>query len=219
MRTIARECLIGVATLTALVVFDVDVARAQAVGVVQLPTFQFFTVQTTVSVPDSGGAYLGGIGRSSTHSSQRGLPLLHRDPLFGGRAIGRTSAASGVSVNAQIHDLQAMDEALLRQAGGLRGDNRRIAASRVRQEPTKSLAQIRREQKVSAETVDDEADRYLEQGRQALAEGKAGVARVHLQMALRRAQGGTRNQVLSELAKLQPPTVAAGRRAAEVRPK
>ncbi len=186
---------------------------------VQLPTFQFFTVQTTVSVPDSGGAYLGGVGRSSTHSRQRGLPLLHRDPLFGGRAIGRTSGASGISVHAQIYDMQAMDEALLRQAGGLRGNDRRIAASRVRQEPAKSVAQIRRDQKVRAETDGDEADRYLEHGRQALAEGKAGVARVNLQMALRRAQGERRNLVLSELAKLQSPTVAAGRRAAEVRPK
>ena len=94
-----------------------------------------------------------------------------------------------------------------------------MATSRVRQEPAKSVAQIRRDQNVRAATVGDEADRYLEQGRQALAEGKAGVARVNLQMALRRAQGEQRNLVLSELAKLQPPTVAAGRRAAEVRPK
>ncbi len=218
MRTLARGCFTSVAMVSAFVVFDAGVARAQAVGAVQLPTFQFFTVQTTVSVPDSGGAYLGGVGRSSTHSSQRGLPLLNRDPLFAGRAIGRTSGTSGVSVHAQIHDMQAMDEALLRQAG-LRGDNRRIATSRVRQVPAKSMAEIRRDQNGRAETVGDEADRYLEQGRLALAEGKAGVARVNLQMALRRAQGEKRNQVLSELAKLQPATLAAGRGPAEIPPK
>ena len=40
---------------------------------VQLPTFSFFTVQTTVSVPDSGGAFLGGIGRGADGGSSRGF--------------------------------------------------------------------------------------------------------------------------------------------------
>jgi hypothetical protein len=218
MRTVARGCVTSVVTLAALAVFDIVAAHAQAVGVIQVPRFNFFSVQTTVSVPDSGGAYLGGIGRSSTHRSQRGLPLVGRDPLFGGRAVGRTSSATGVSVHAQIHDHQEMDEALLRQAGGLHATGWGAASSQVRREPVKSVAQIRRDQAAAAEAAGDEAERYLERGREALAEGKTGVARVYLQMALRRAQGKTRSEALSALARLQPASVVAQRKPAVTRP-
>ena len=51
-------------------------ARAQAV---QLPTFNYFTVQTTVSVPDRGGAVLGGVNRASSGTTSRGFgPLRNR---------------------------------------------------------------------------------------------------------------------------------------------
>jgi hypothetical protein len=218
MRTIARGFFASALALVALAVLPAGVANAQPVGVVQLPTFQFFSVQTTVSVPDSGGAYLGGARRSSTYHSQRGLPLVGRDPLFGGRAIGRTSSASGVSVHAQIHDMQEMDEAVLRQAGGRRPASPRAVAARVRNEPSKSVAQIRRDQDAAVRSTTDDADHYLAKSRQALAEGKTGVARVNLQMALRRAQGEKRNEVLAALATLQPPTIAAQRRSAVIPP-
>jgi hypothetical protein len=212
MRTIARGCSTGVFGLIALATLP---ANAQPVGVVQLPTFQFFSIQTTVSVPDSGGASLGGVSRSSTFQSRRGLPLLGREPLFGGRAMGRNSSVSGTSVHAKIHDMQEMDEALLRQAGGLRSVNRPAAAARVRNEPTKSVAQIRRDQAADNRSTIDDADHYLAKGRQAFAEGKTGVARVNLQMALRRAQGEKRKEVLAALAALQPPAIAAQQRPAE----
>lgn len=60
---------------------------------VQLPTFNFTGVSTTVSVPDSGTGYLGGIKRASEGSVTRGLPLLSNIPgvnrLFKNRGIGR----------------------------------------------------------------------------------------------------------------------------------
>jgi hypothetical protein len=219
MRTIARGCSTGVFTLIALAILPDGIANAQPVGVVQLPTFQFFSIQTTVSVPDSGGVSLGGVSRSSPYQSRRGLPLLGREPLFGGRAIGRTSSASGMSVHAKIHDMQEMDEALLRQAGGLRPENRPVATARVRNEPTKSVTQIRRDQAANIQSTTDDANHYLAKGRQALAEGKPGVARVNLQMALRRAKGETREEVLAALSALQPPAVAAQPRRAELSPK
>jgi hypothetical protein len=218
MRTIARGCSTGVFAIIALASLPAGVANAQPVGVVQLPTFQFFSIQTTVSVPDSGGASLGGVSHSSTLQRQRGLPLLGREPLFGGRASARSSSASGMSVHAKIHDMQEMDEALLRQAGELRSANRPAAAARVRNEPTKSVAQIRRDQ-ASVNASWGDADYYLAIGRQALAEGKTGVARVNLQMALRRAQGEKRREVLAALASLQPPAVAAQPRPALAPPK
>ena len=82
---------------------------APAATTVQLPTFSFFTISTTVSVPDSGGAYMGGSGgsRSGSHSNGPGL---------GNRAGASGIDAGGVYVTAQIQDLGAMDRALLAEA-------------------------------------------------------------------------------------------------------
>ena len=59
-------------------------ARAQAV---QLPTFRYFTVDTTVSVPDRGGAVLGGVSRASSGTTSRG---------FAWRGGGRESTRASV---------------------------------------------------------------------------------------------------------------------------
>ena len=63
-----------------------ETAQAQ---VVQLPSYNFTTVGTTVSVPDGGAAYLGGIYRLSEGSTTRGAPLIP----FKNRAIGRSVVA------------------------------------------------------------------------------------------------------------------------------
>lgn len=88
-------------------------ARAQ---VVQLPSYNFTTVGTTVSVPDGGSAFLGGIYRASEGSTTRGVPLIP----FKNRAIGRSVGASTMSVTATIIDHAAMDEALLAEAAAKR---------------------------------------------------------------------------------------------------
>ena len=77
---------------------------------VQLPTFSMFGVDTTVSVPDSGSTYLGGVDRASSDGNQlaaRGAVWqpLHRQP----------AEASSMRVSAYVHDFQAMDEQLLNQ--------------------------------------------------------------------------------------------------------
>ncbi len=51
--------------LTALFVFHFAASSAAAQAV-QLPTFHFFTTNTTVEVPDGGEAFLGGVGRASS---------------------------------------------------------------------------------------------------------------------------------------------------------
>ena len=38
---------------------------AQTATTVQLPTYSFFSVGTTVSVPDRGSVYMGGVNRSA----------------------------------------------------------------------------------------------------------------------------------------------------------
>src|SRR5262245_46052416 len=82
---------------------------------VQLPSFSFFTVNTTVSVPDSGGAYLGGVNRARDGSTTRGLGPLRN------RGIGAERAAGGVAVQATIHNLDELDRATLAEAAANRG--------------------------------------------------------------------------------------------------
>lgn len=93
-----------------------------AATTVQLPTFSFFTISTTVSVPDSGGAYLGGVGGGRSGSRSNG-------PGLGNRAGGSGIDAGGVYVTAQIHDLGAMDRALLAEAAAERESKVRNAAA------------------------------------------------------------------------------------------
>jgi hypothetical protein len=80
---------------------------------VQLPTFSFFTISTTVLIPDSGGTFLGGVNSGAGVGRQNGAP-----GLAGSRAGGSGLNAGGISVGAQIHDLREMDRQLL--AGGRR---------------------------------------------------------------------------------------------------
>lgn len=114
---------------------------------VQLPQFNFFTISTSVMVPDRGSAVLGGVGRASSASGQSGLPLLPQ------RAIGGTHTAGGISVSVQVHDLKAMDRELLADAAAARrtDDPARAWYDRVAQakqssagRPTISVAEARR---------------------------------------------------------------------------
>jgi hypothetical protein len=89
-------------------------ARGQGTAV-QLPTFSFFNVSTTVSVPDGGSAFLGGVNRSAEGRNEFGVPGLPFPP-FRNTSIGRDSSASGMRVTATIHDFDAMEAAILGQS-------------------------------------------------------------------------------------------------------
>ena len=100
-------------------------ASQVAAQTVQLPTFQRFRVNTTVSVPDGGSVSLGGVYRSRSGSATNSLPFFGGIPvanrLFQNRAIGRQDRFSRAYVSAKIIDLREMDEAVLRQAKKSRG--------------------------------------------------------------------------------------------------
>ena len=68
----------------------------QVAQVVQLPTFQFFSVSTTVSVPDSGSSFLGGVKRAQYNGVSRGVPLVSKVP--GLVDLPRRAASARVSV-------------------------------------------------------------------------------------------------------------------------
>jgi type II secretory pathway component GspD/PulD (secretin) len=90
---------------------------ASAQVAVQLPTFDIFSVQTTVMVPDGGTMSMGSIGRASAGSTSRGVPLLGSLPYAGrpfrNRAIGTETSSANVSVSAQIISLRELEGPLL----------------------------------------------------------------------------------------------------------
>jgi len=73
---------------------------------VQLPTFIFTTVSTTVSVPDGGTVLLGGIKRLSEGRTERGVPMLSKLPyinrLFKNANIGRDTQSLMMMVTPRI---------------------------------------------------------------------------------------------------------------------
>lgn len=107
--------------------FNCHAARGQAPTTVQLPTFQQFSVGTTVMVPDGGSAFLGGVNSHQSGSTSRGVPILGKLPgigrAFNNRAFGVNESSRQTRVKATIIDLQEMDAAIRNTA----------AARRVRQ--------------------------------------------------------------------------------------
>jgi hypothetical protein len=162
-------------------------ARAQ---VVQLPTFRVFSMSTTVSVPDRGSAYLGGISGSSWRRRERGVPGLGHVPFagraFGNRAIAGQTRSSGVSVSAYIHDFEAMEEDLLRQADPV---VRRATAAAPSPDIVgrSSIAELRRKAAIEDRAVQVAAEQDFERGRELLSQGRNNVAKVYFQRA---AKGG-----------------------------
>src|SRR5438094_9576110 len=114
---------------TAMLFGCVSLAHAQApqqplpASTVQLPTFSVFNVTTTVSVPDRGGIYLGGVDRGVDSTVSRG-PIRNR-----GSSSSRT--ASGMSVHTTIIDPAEMDSALLATAAAKRGTEADLAGTKA----------------------------------------------------------------------------------------
>ena len=100
-------------------------AQAQGGNAVQLPSFQIFSVGTTVLVPDRGSAFMGGISYSSSGRNELGVPGLGRIPMLGrgfrNVGIGRNQSAGGMSTSVYIIDHGEMDRALLAEAARRRG--------------------------------------------------------------------------------------------------
>ena len=90
---------------------------------VQLPTFAFTTVNTTVSVPDGGTILLGGIKRLSEGRNEAGVPVLSKLPyvnrLFRNVGIGRETSSLMMMVTPRII-IQEEEEANV--LGGISGN-------------------------------------------------------------------------------------------------
>ncbi|HMC09654.1 MAG TPA: hypothetical protein VKH44_00130 [Pirellulaceae bacterium] len=192
--------------------------QPQVATTVQLPTFSVFNVTTTVSVPDSGGAYLGGINRGVDSTVTRGVgPLRNR-----GTAGSRT--ASGMSISATIIDHEEIDRAILAEAASKhrtlmdpastkaavlsksvgRSDSR-VAEGGAAALPD-SLAAIRERNSAAADLQAAELAGYLAKARQAESEGKPGVAKIFYQMVARRDAGQLKQQAVERLVALDAVT-------------
>ncbi len=196
----------------AIVLALASYARAQ---VLQLPSFHSFGVDTTVIVPDSGGARLGDVRRSSSGTNSfNGIPR--------NRALGLDRQAAGAHVMARIHDPQAADAALLQQAQGQRrGEFVRKLLPRAAADPlVGSVAEMeQRRAQQSAQQAGaqlHEAEALFERARQAQAAGKSSVAGVYYRMAARQASGPLKKRIEAELSALKPGATRAVERAGEV---
>jgi general secretion pathway protein D len=83
-----------------------NATTTQSGTTVQLPTFSFVTVTTTVSVPDGGTVLLGGIKRLSEGRNEFGVPMLNKLPyinrLFKNVGIGRETQSLMMMVTPRI---------------------------------------------------------------------------------------------------------------------
>jgi hypothetical protein len=186
---------------------------------VQLPSYSVFTVRTTVSVPDGGGAYLGGLNSGASNSSRLGIGPLSN------RGLSSSRGASGVSVSATVIDHEEIDRALLMEATAKRGMSETAtartdvkAATIAKSIPTRSAARdssergaaalpgsvaaIRDANAAAAELQAAELAGYLAKAQQAEADNKPGVAKVFYQMVARRDQGPMKQQAMERLAVL-----------------
>jgi hypothetical protein len=166
-------------------------ARTVLAQTVQLPSYHYFSVQTSVLVPDRGIVSLGGVNRSASGQNQFGAPGLR-----GNRATGAAAQASGLSISAQIHDFEAMDQALLEQAAAMRKSSHgsRDFTQRTFDPPPIQANEPSQQKRTPAE----DAKTLFARGDAASREGKLGAARVYYQMAARRATGPLHDQAIAK---------------------
>jgi hypothetical protein len=172
-----------------------SLAGAQAV---QLPSFSFFGVDTSVMAPDRGSAYIGGVRRVSSGSTAFGPGLGPR------RAIGSSTSASQLRAKATIHDFAAHDEAHNEALLGnlqsspdtapARGDESSAARA-----PRGSLAEARRQYAAELAANDEAAQDTLAKARKSASDGKLGAARIFYKMAARDASADLRRKIEREI--------------------
>ena len=196
-------------------------------SVVQLPSVSFFTVSTTVSVPDSGRGLMGGVKSGQIGSATRGVPLLSKVPwmkrLFTNKGIGRAVNNSNVSVTARIIDLNEMEEDLMnggikarRVVGGVNDlsaakrrkgffINRNIVAKKDSETLKGSLASIRNKLRAEDLVKQREGLAFFQKAKKAEKGGKKAVAKIFYRMAAKRASLKVRRVALERLAILAAP--------------
>ena len=197
--------------LTALITFgaalmlSAPAASAQNLTV-QQPVFTNFSVATTVSVPDRGGAFIGGVSRAGSSRKSFG-------PLRSGSSFGLFRNHSGLSTHVTIHDMHEMDQLLLGQAergsvdrygAALTGPSASAYSSLVgrhwARQATMTAGRTPGPKTVSSPPISSpvkRADRSFWLGQQAEAKGKTSLARLHFRMAAKHGSTAARAKLAS----------------------
>lgn len=163
----------------------------QAQVTVQQPAVQSTRLGTTVSVPDRGRTFLGGVSSATSSRQSNG-------PLRTGTSREYGLSAGSMSASVHIIDLQAMDEAILNSVPDSTlpmSIRTRSVESDPRPMPHDVIGPI------------EKAANFERLARQAESAGKAGVAKLHWQMAARHGSMLARE-------KLQPPKAETARASA-----
>ena len=154
--------------IVALILLPSQLAFAQQV--VQQPVVSVTSVTTTVSVPDRGSAFLGGVSSAQSGRSQYG-------PLRSGTSAGLSRQATSISTSVTIHDLQAMDEALL-NSGPPNSDSGRPSSRVLSDRFVTQNSEI-----TPGVLPAEKAAKFEQLARKAHEAGKRGVAKLHWQVA------------------------------------
>jgi hypothetical protein len=138
--------------------------------VIQQPVVATTAVNTTVSVPDRGSALLGGVSSAQSGRAQYG-------PLRSGTNTGISRQATSISTHVYIHDLQAMDEAILNSGPSESSTSKssigsRLVRSKGQEQPVDPIA-----------SPAEKASKFEQLARKADEAGKPGVAKLHWQVA------------------------------------
>jgi len=192
-------------------------ASAQNGATVQLPTFRYFTTNSSALVPDRGGAALGGMNRAASGRSEFGAPLLP----WKQRATGTATSHAGTSASVYIHDFEALEAELLGRRPGEEPSadasppaaaatqnvahasnaatktpaERRAAAvfagtlSPGKDARLPSVAEIRAERARQRVARAEEAEALFQRGSAAEKSGSPGAARGYYHLAAQRAEG------------------------------
>jgi len=208
MRYPARllAALLAVAPVPALAQSGVSGANVT----IQLPNFSVFGVNTSVLVPDSGPSPLAAQRQARySRSMYRGF-----SPQ---RAIGAQRGAAAAAVTAKIHEPQAADEAILRAARARRTNWVRGSTSSLdrRQAPPlgrglQSVADIERQRAAQSAADNRQALSLADKARQAVTDGKSGVAVIYYGMAAKKATGQLKADIEREAQELQAQRPAHG---------
>jgi len=166
----SRHCLVLLALLSIADSVQAQVIRQQTV---QLPTFHYFGVSTTVVVPDRGTIPLGGVTYSSMGRTQF-------DKV--GSSYGRSFDAGGLSVGATIIDHDELDRAVLAEAARKRGAHFDVMGRPITREALQGEPVLDRKP-LSPLGKSIDGDVYLRRGQEAEASGQPEIAKVFYRRA------------------------------------
>lgn len=160
------------------------IARTSSAQItVQQPVVSETGVATTVSVPDRGRVFLGGVSSAQSGRIQNG-------PLPTVKSQGFARQATSISASVYVHDLQAMDEAILNSPSTSTAPNDAGIPDTTRTQAANLAQRLKTRRSPDRESPVEEPDhsaakaaRFEQLALKAEKAGKAGAAKLHWQMA------------------------------------